>query len=198
MLSPIGVRGSSDAYGSWKMICIRRRYGCSAAPFSVVMSVPSKTIVPAVGSMSRSSSRPTVVLPQPDSPTRPSVSPRRTDEVDAVDGAHLGDGPLQDAAADRGTTLTGRGSRPAAVASISAGVGGGRSAPTLAFTSCRLGQRRLPAAASARRSGTASSAPVARRRPRAARDGRSAAEVTLYVLDARRAARREAAARRAG
>ena len=25
MLSPIGVRGSSDAYGSWKMICIRRR-----------------------------------------------------------------------------------------------------------------------------------------------------------------------------
>ena len=25
MLSPIGVRGSSDEYGSWKMICIRRR-----------------------------------------------------------------------------------------------------------------------------------------------------------------------------
>ena len=34
MLSPIGVRGSSDAYGSWKMICIRRRYGFSAAPSS--------------------------------------------------------------------------------------------------------------------------------------------------------------------
>ena len=39
MLSPIGVRGSSDAYGSWKMICIRRRYGLSAAPVSFVMSV---------------------------------------------------------------------------------------------------------------------------------------------------------------
>ena len=38
MLSPIGVRGSSDAYGSWKMICIRRRYGLSAAPFSAAMS----------------------------------------------------------------------------------------------------------------------------------------------------------------
>ena len=29
MLSPIGERGSSDAYGSWKMICIRRRNGFS-------------------------------------------------------------------------------------------------------------------------------------------------------------------------
>ena len=35
------------------------------------MSRPSNQIWPAVGSMSRSSSRPTVVLPQPDSPTRP-------------------------------------------------------------------------------------------------------------------------------
>ena len=39
MLSPIGVRGSRLAYGSWKMICIRRRYGLSAAPLSAVMSV---------------------------------------------------------------------------------------------------------------------------------------------------------------
>ena len=78
MLSPIGVRGSSDAYGSWKMICIRRRYGLSLLPLIVVMSVPSNLIVPDVGSISRSSNRPTVVLPEPDSPTRPSVSPRRT------------------------------------------------------------------------------------------------------------------------
>ena len=34
--------------------------------------------------------RPTVVLPQPDSPTSPSVSPRASVERDAVDGAHLG------------------------------------------------------------------------------------------------------------
>ena len=39
MLSPIGVRGSRLEYGSWKMICIRRRYGLRAAPLSFVMSV---------------------------------------------------------------------------------------------------------------------------------------------------------------
>jgi hypothetical protein len=42
------------------------------------MSWPSKTILPAVGSSSRVSSRPVVVLPQPDSPTSDSVSPLRT------------------------------------------------------------------------------------------------------------------------
>ena len=39
------------------------------------MSCPSKTIRPRVGSMARRTSRPVVVLPQPDSPTRPKVSP---------------------------------------------------------------------------------------------------------------------------
>ena len=65
------------------------------------MSVPSKLIVPAVGSMRRRSSRPTVVLPQPDSPTRPSVSPRRISKLDAVDGLDRPDRALQDAALDR-------------------------------------------------------------------------------------------------
>src|SRR3972149_552088 len=45
------------------------------------MSRPSKRIRPAVGSMRRRTTRPTVVLPHPDSPTRPSVSPRRTSNV---------------------------------------------------------------------------------------------------------------------
>ena len=39
------------------------------------MSAPSKTMLPPVGSCSRVTSRPVVVLPQPDSPTRPRVSP---------------------------------------------------------------------------------------------------------------------------
>ena len=78
MLSPIGVRGSRLAYGSWKTICIRRRYCLSSLPLIRVMSRPSKMIEPAVGSMRRRMSRPTVVLPHPDSPTRPTVSPRRT------------------------------------------------------------------------------------------------------------------------
>ncbi|MEY9756203.1 hypothetical protein ABIE73_003598 [Bradyrhizobium yuanmingense] len=39
------------------------------------MSSPSRRIWPEVGSTSRSTLRATVDLPQPDSPTRPSVSP---------------------------------------------------------------------------------------------------------------------------
>ena len=55
------------------------------------MSRPSNTIWPAVGSSSRVSRRPVVVLPQPDSPTRPSVSPLRHAKVDAVDGLDRAD-----------------------------------------------------------------------------------------------------------
>src|SRR5690242_11613441 len=39
------------------------------------MSLPEIRMLPAVGSIRRVTVRPTVVLPQPDSPTRPSVSP---------------------------------------------------------------------------------------------------------------------------
>ena len=45
---------------------------CGRGPIS---SSPSNLIEPDVGSISRSRQRPTVVLPLPDSPTRPSVSP---------------------------------------------------------------------------------------------------------------------------
>ena len=76
--SPIGVRGSRLANGSWKTICALRRYDLSCDPLSLVMSTPSKRTEPPVGSISRRMSRPTVVLPQPDSPTSPSVSPART------------------------------------------------------------------------------------------------------------------------
>ena len=40
--------------------------------------------------------RPVVLLPQPDSPTRPSVSPRLTVKRDVVDGPHPADLALQD------------------------------------------------------------------------------------------------------
>src|SRR5215831_15189947 len=39
------------------------------------MSLPERRMLPAVGSISRNTVRPTVDLPQPDSPTSPSVSP---------------------------------------------------------------------------------------------------------------------------
>ena len=45
--------------------------------------------------------RPSVVLPQPDSPTTPSVSPLADGEVDAVDGANLADRVLEDPGLDR-------------------------------------------------------------------------------------------------
>ena len=97
MLSPIGWRGSSDANGSWKMICIRRRYGRSFEPVRPVMSAPSKRIVPLVGSMSRRISRPTVVLPQPDSPTRPERLALADLERDMVDGLDPRPRPLHHA-----------------------------------------------------------------------------------------------------
>ena len=43
--------------------------------------------------------RPVVLLPQPDSPTRPSVSPLLDGEGDAVDGLHRADLALEDDAA---------------------------------------------------------------------------------------------------
>src|ERR1700740_1977746 len=42
---------------------------------SAVISSPAKRILPVVGSITRKRQRATVDLPQPDSPTRPSVSP---------------------------------------------------------------------------------------------------------------------------
>ena len=59
------------------------------------MSRPSNVMLPAVASVRRKITRPAVVLPEPDSPTSPSVSPRRIVEVDAVDGFDVADLPLQ-------------------------------------------------------------------------------------------------------
>ena len=67
---------------------MRRRCGRIAPASRCVMSAPSSRIVPAVGSIRRSSSLPTVDLPQPDSPTRHSVSPGWIAKLDAVDRLH--------------------------------------------------------------------------------------------------------------
>ena len=69
------LRGFRLEYGSWKTIWSSRRNGRSARLPSLPMGLPSKTISPSVGSRSRTIVRPSVVLPQPDSPTRPRVSP---------------------------------------------------------------------------------------------------------------------------
>src|SRR5829696_8928246 len=72
---PHVCRGSSDEYGSWKTMCSSRRSGRIARREMCVISRPLRRIVPAVGSSSRMTQLPTVVLPLPDSPTRPTISP---------------------------------------------------------------------------------------------------------------------------
>ncbi len=79
MIAPTVCRGFSDEYGSWKIIWISRRSGRIRPCRKWVMSTPSKTMLPPVGSSSLVSNRPVVVFPQPDSPTRPSVWPCDTD-----------------------------------------------------------------------------------------------------------------------
>src|SRR3954449_6574989 len=115
------IRGFSDAYGSWKTICISRRTSRICRRLKRVISRPLKMIFPAVGSTSLISVRDSVVFPQPGSPTRPSVSPamierptawsarvhrpaplpRHDRAVDAVDRMDLPDGPLHDPGLDR-------------------------------------------------------------------------------------------------
>ena len=69
------MRGDRLAKGSWKMYCMRGRWRRISAGESLVSSVPSKVTAPAVGSIRRRTARPMVVLPLPDSPTRPTTSP---------------------------------------------------------------------------------------------------------------------------
>ena len=72
------MRGFNDAWGSWKTIWNRRRIRRMSSPASPNRSTPSNTIAPESGSTMRNTQRAVVVLPQPDSPTRLSVSPRST------------------------------------------------------------------------------------------------------------------------
>src|SRR5690242_5644074 len=81
MIEPTVIRGFSDAYGSWKMICISLRNARRERLSSVVTFLPSNETSPDVGSIRRRMDRPVVDLPQPDSPTSPSVSPGMTSKV---------------------------------------------------------------------------------------------------------------------
>ena len=74
-------RGLSELMGSWKIICMRVRAWRSALPRRLVTSVPSSSTTPLLGSMMRMSALPVVDLPQPDSPTRPSVSPSKMSKL---------------------------------------------------------------------------------------------------------------------
>ena len=96
-MKPTRLRGFSDAYGSWKIIIISRRNGRISARERLrdVVARGSAT-VPPVGSSSFMMQRAIVDLPQPDSPTTPSVSPSRSVKRDAVDRLDRGDLLLED------------------------------------------------------------------------------------------------------
>ena len=72
------------------MICIARRMARSSPRVErrQVRAVERRRC-PAVGSIRRSTSRPSVDLPQPDSPTSAQRLARREREAHAVDRAHL-------------------------------------------------------------------------------------------------------------
>ena len=78
MIVPTVLRGLSDENGSWKIICICRRNGFICLRFRPTSSEPSNFMEPLVGSRRRNTLRPVVDLPQPDSPTKPRVSPWNT------------------------------------------------------------------------------------------------------------------------
>ncbi len=61
-MSPTVMRGLSEPYGSWKMICISRRSDRTSRSGNAKRSRPPNHTFPAVGSISRSRSRPTVDL----------------------------------------------------------------------------------------------------------------------------------------
>ena len=69
-------RGLRDEAGSWKTNCRRRRMGRMSRRPKPVRSRPSKRTRPPVGSTRRSTARPSVVFPQPDSPTSVRICPR--------------------------------------------------------------------------------------------------------------------------
>jgi hypothetical protein len=101
-ISPTVMRGFSEAYGSWKMICIWRR-SAAQRRVAAARSWPSKRTVPAVGSISAAPAGPGR-LAAAGFAHQPSVSPRADVEADAVDRtAH---GALQDQAALTGKCLT--------------------------------------------------------------------------------------------
>src|SRR5436309_12818391 len=105
-MSLTSIRGSRDSNGSWKIICISRRRGFSSREDRCVTSLSLYTILPAVGSMSRSSNLPVVVLPLPLSPTRPRISPFLTNRF--IPSTALTDKMYLEKTVERKPCLTGK------------------------------------------------------------------------------------------
>ena len=101
MMSATDMRGDSEPNGSWNTICMSRRNGrislnLQALDLACRGRRSARPRRSAAGCAS-----PSVVLPEPDSPTTPSVSPLRTSMRDAVDRLDVADHLAQHAALDR-------------------------------------------------------------------------------------------------
>ena len=106
-LSNSVMRGLSEPNGSWKIIWIscaeRRQFGARHRRQIDDLVPPRCGTAPArlVGSMARRMQRAVVVLPQPLSPTRPSVSPSLHSEAHVVHSAHMAGDAAEHALRDR-------------------------------------------------------------------------------------------------
>src|SRR5437016_11101118 len=80
MIVPTRILGSSEECGSWNMSCRSRRLRRSSPPCSLDTSTPPRVTAPELGRSSATIILPIVVLPHPDSPTRPKVVPVGTEK----------------------------------------------------------------------------------------------------------------------
>jgi hypothetical protein len=71
----------SELKGSWKIICTRGRTCLSARPESAVMFCSLTKMAPSLIGTRRMMALPSVDFPQPDSPTRPTVSRASTSKL---------------------------------------------------------------------------------------------------------------------
>ena len=81
--------GLSVESGFWKTIWMARSASCERLPAVDSSSLPSKVTVPESAAMRPVTHLASVVLPLPDSPTRPKVSPLAQAERDVGDGGEL-------------------------------------------------------------------------------------------------------------
>ena len=75
---PTVRRGLSERLGSWNTTCTRLRNGRKRLSGKVATSSSPHKMRPSVGSIRRIRQRAKVDLPEPDSPTMPTVSPACT------------------------------------------------------------------------------------------------------------------------
>src|SRR3970282_1582158 len=102
MMAPMVIRGFREAYGSWKIICMRRRMRRISPAFMRVRACPSKTTSPAGGLVEHSYDAAQGGLAAAAFAHQPQRLAALDLEADAVDGLNVGDLALEDDAGGDG------------------------------------------------------------------------------------------------